>query len=137
GAPGGRAVMRFVGGHLAQDRAAFLVGRGPPAHVVVEMRLALPLRLGDEPEAQLVAEASRDEADAEAAGVPERAERARPVAELVETRLAPNEVVAFLACGTQQLLASRGAARADRLSRLKRLRGHPAGETAPPPRRPP
>src|SRR5690606_8084457 len=80
-----------------------------------------------ETEAQLVAEASRDEADAEAAGVPERAERARPVAELVETRLAPNEVVAFLACGIQQLLASRGAARADRLSRIKRLRGDLAG----------
>src|SRR5690606_9192350 len=115
--------MGLVGGHLAQDRSALLIRGRQPVEVVLEMRLDLMLRLGDEAEARGVAEAAGDEADAEAAGIPERAERARPPAELVEPFSAPDQMIPLLAGGGQQVVARRGRTCADGLARIKRLRG--------------
>src|SRR5690606_14511993 len=89
--------MNLVLGHSLENGAALHVAGRQSLEVILEMRLDLPLRLGDETEAHGIAERAGREADAEAARIPERPEQARSRSELVEPRAAPGEGIAVVA----------------------------------------
>src|SRR6478609_3482148 len=118
-----RAVMRFVGGHALENRAALVILRGQAPQMVVQVRFHLPLRLGDEAEALRIADAGGEQADAEASRVPERREHARAAAELVEPRRAPREMVAFFSRRGTQLCARCARACEQRLTAVEALCG--------------
>ena len=64
-----------------------------------QVALDLALGLGDEAQAELIAQHAGGRTDGEGAEVPDRVQAARVRAELGQARLAPGQMIAFLAGG--------------------------------------
>lgn len=90
------AVLAFLVSHLPDDGAAAMVVVRQTLQVTGEMFANLVFGFGDETEAPFVAQHPTGGAHHEGAGIPERAQTARPGVELGEPLFAPREVVQLL-----------------------------------------
>src|SRR6185369_2364580 len=93
-----------------------------PAEVAMQMLLDLPLRLDDEAQAQRVARAAREQADAKGAGVPERVEQAGAIAEIAQPLLGPRKMIGLVASRRLEVLPQSRITRGQRLRGIERLR---------------
>ena len=85
------------------------------------MLLHLAFGLDHKAQADAVAQAAGQKANAEGTGIPERVEQTWAAAQFIKTLLRPREVVGFFARGLLHLLAQRVTARRQRLRLVQRL----------------
>ena len=86
-----------------------------------QMGLHLTLGFDDEAQAPGIAGTPCRQAEGEGAGVPQRVEQTRPVAQLAQALLGPGQVIGFFARSRKHLLAQARCARCQCLRLVQRL----------------
>ena len=114
-------VARFVGFHLREYGAAFLILRRQPVEVVVQVGFHLALRLGQKTKVPAISQRARDCAKAKRPAIPERIEQALAPTQFVDAALAPGQVVGLLARRLFQRRLNLRIARGQGLTLIKRL----------------
>ena len=114
-------MMDLVGLHPFQDRAALLIMGRDLGQMVVEMILDLTFGLDHEAETPFVARQTRQRAQREGAGIPERIEQALAVAEFLQPLFAPGQMVVLLLGRALQTLTGLGQLGGERLALIERL----------------
>ena len=117
----------LIGTHCLKYGTAAGVILWQTREMLIEVAFDLALGFDHEAEAHAVAQQCGGGADRERAGVPERIQQARTGVELLQTCLAPGEMVGFLVRCFQEQCASRGGASYQGLAVVEGLRCDFAG----------
>jgi len=117
-------VFLFLIAHLFDDRTALNILGRQAVEMTVQVRADLAFRLCDEPQAPFIAQYAAGGTDRERAGIPEGTQPAHILAKLLETLLAPGQVIKFLIGSVLHLRLNAFVPGNRRVSLVQGLRRH-------------
>lgn len=127
GTAGLLSMTGFIVSHGIDDGATAHIAFGEQVEMAPQVTFDLAFGLGDEAQTGPITQQRGQGSDPEGSRVPKWIEQARPAAELVQSRLAPGEMIGFLAGGLEHEIPNFRPASKHGLGVIQRLRGHLAG----------